>query len=33
MLFKLCFQILAELLSMNNLLDNDDLLENDNVWV
>ena len=33
MLFKLCFQILAELLSKNNLLDNDDLLENDNVWV
>ena len=29
MLFKLCFQILAELLSKNNSLDNDDLLEND----
>ena len=29
MLFELCFQILTELLSENNLLDNDDLLEND----
>ena len=33
MLFKLCFQILAEFLSKNNLLDKDDLLENDNGWV
>ena len=33
LLFKLCFQILAELLSKNNLSDNDDLLENDNGWL
>ena len=32
MLFILCFQILAELISKNNLLDNDDWLKMTTAW-